>query len=155
MTRAWLPHAGKNHLTWMLAAFGVCALLAGASWFGYRAWHARVAALPVQRPLTRLTYDDGLQTGATWSPDGRYIAYSSDRGGKSDIWVQQISGGDPIQITKGPAQNWQPAWSPDGQYIAYRSEEGEGGIYIIPALGGTGLQRKITSFGYFPRLVAG
>ena len=103
-----------------------------------------------QRSLTRLTSDDGLQTGATWSPDGRFIAYSSDRGGKYDIWVQQISGGDPIQVTKGPGQNWMPDWSPDGKYIAYRSEEGEGGIYITPALGGTGLQRKIASFGYYP-----
>ena len=55
-----------------------------------------------QRALTRLTFDDGLQIGATWSPDGRFIAYSSNRGGKFDIWVQQVSGGDPIQITKGP-----------------------------------------------------
>jgi WD40-like Beta Propeller Repeat/Transcriptional regulatory protein, C terminal len=88
-----------------------------------------------QRPLTRLTSDDGLQTGATWSPDGRFVAYSSDRGGKFDIWVQQISGGDPIQVTKGSGQNWMPDWSSDGKYIAYRSEEGEGGIYIMPALG--------------------
>jgi Tol biopolymer transport system component len=105
-------------------------------------------AAPVQRTLTRLTFDDGLQVGATWSPDGRYLAYASDRGGKFDIWVQQLSGGDPIQITKGPGQNWQPDWSPDGKYIAYRSEEGEGGLYIVPALGGT--QRKIAAFGYYP-----
>ena len=107
-------------------------------------------ALPVQRALTRLTFDEGLQTGATWSPDGRYIAYSSDRGGKSDIWLQQVSGGDPIQVTKGPGQNWQPDWSPDGRYIAYRSEESDGGIYITPALGGVGQQRKIAPFGYYP-----
>ena len=104
-----------------------------------------------QRTLTRLTFDDGLQIGATWSPDGRFIAYSSDRGGKFDIWVQQVSGGDPVQITKGPGQNWQPDWSPDGKYIAYRSEDGEGGLYIVPALGGAGLERKIASFGFYPR----
>ena len=103
------------------------------------------------RSLTRLTFDDGLQFGATWSPDGRFIAYSSDRGGKFDIWVQQVSGGDPVQITKGPGQNWQPDWSPDGKYIAYRSESGEGGLFVIPALGGAGLERRITAFGYYPR----
>jgi DNA-binding winged helix-turn-helix (wHTH) protein/dipeptidyl aminopeptidase/acylaminoacyl peptidase len=127
---------------------GVIVLIAIASIFLYKLH--RVSDPVVQRSLTRLTFDDGLQAGATWSPDGRYIAYSSDRGGKYDIWIQQISGGDPIQITKGPDQNWMPDWSPDGRYIAYRSEEGEGGIYITPALGGAGLQRKITSFGYFP-----
>ena len=87
----------------------------------------------------------------TWSPDARYVAYSSDRGGKFDIWVQQVSGGNPIQVTKRPGQNWQPDWSPDGKYIAYRSEEGDGGIFVIPALGGAGLERKIATFGYHPR----
>ena len=101
--------------------------------------------------LTRITFDDGLQSEPTWSPDGRYIAYSSDRGGKFDIWVQQVSGGDPIQITKGPGHHWQPDWSPDGKYIAYRSEEGDGGIYVVPALGGAGLERKIAPFGFYPR----
>jgi len=104
-----------------------------------------------QRALTRLTFDDGLQFGATWSPDGRYIAYSSDRGAKLDVWVKQVSGGDPIQITKGKGNNWQPDWSPDGRYIAYRSEEGDGGIFVIPALGGVGLERRISFFGYHPR----
>jgi len=52
----------------------------------------RVPASSAQRALTRLTFDDGLQIGATWSPDGRFIAYSSNRGGKFDIWVQQVSG---------------------------------------------------------------
>jgi Tol biopolymer transport system component/DNA-binding winged helix-turn-helix (wHTH) protein len=106
---------------------------------------------PTQRALTRVTFDKGLQFGATWSPDNRMIAYSSDRGGKFDIWVQQISGGDPVQITKGPGHNWQPDWSPDGKFIAYRSEDGEGGLFIIPALGGAGLARKIVSAGFYPR----
>jgi len=111
----------------------------------------RKAPSRVQRALTRLTFDDGLQFGATWSPDGRLMAYCSDRGGKLDIWVQQVSGGDPVQITKGTGNNWQPDWSPDGKYIAYRSEAGDGGLFIVPALGGAGLDRRISSFGYHPR----
>ncbi len=86
--------------------FGVCALLAVLGFVFYL--RRQVSGPPVQRALTRLTFDDGLQIGATWSPDGRFIAYSSDRGGKFDIWVQQVSGGDPVQITKGPGHNWQP-----------------------------------------------
>jgi len=128
--------------------FAACVLLAGVGWFVHN-WHR--PASTVQRALTRITFDQGLQFGATWSPDNRFIAYSSDRGGKFDIWVQQISGGDPVQITKGPGHNWQPDWSPDGKYIAYRSEDGEGGLFIIPALGGAGLARKIVSAGFYPR----
>src|SRR5262249_19643277 len=103
------------------------------------------------RALTRLTFDNGLQFGATWSPDARYIAYASDRGGKLDIWVQQVSGGDPIQITRGPGNNWEPNWSPDGKYIAFRSDENDGGLFIAPALGGANWKRKVASFGYYPR----
>jgi Tol biopolymer transport system component len=105
---------------------------------------------PVTRSLTRLTFDAGLQLGVTWSPDGRFIAYSSDRGGsKFDIWVQPVSDGDAVQVTKGSGHNWQPDWSPDGKLIAFRSERAEGGLYVVPALGGP--ERKIASFGYRPR----
>ena len=124
-------------------------LIAAAGIFLYE--RRRVSPPAAQRMLNRLTFDEGLQVGATWSPDSRFIAYSSNRGGKFDIWVQQVSGGDPVQITKEPGQNWQPDWSPDGKYIAYRSEAGEGGLFIVPALGGTGMERKIASFGYYPR----
>src|SRR5262245_13124307 len=103
------------------------------------------------RALSRLTFDEGLQFGATWSPDGNFVAYSSNRAGKFDIWVQQVSGGDAIQITRGPGHNWQPDWSPDGKYIVYRSERGDGGLFVIPALGGAGAERKVASFGYHPR----
>jgi len=129
--------------------FVVFVLLASVGFFIYRRLQSQTSL--AQRTLTRLTFDDGLQIGASWSPDGRYIAYSSDRGGKFDIWVQQVSGGNPVQITKGLGQHWQPDWSPDGKYIAYRSEEGDGGIYVIPGLGGAGLERKIAPFGYYPR----
>jgi DNA-binding winged helix-turn-helix (wHTH) protein len=125
------------------------ALLLGAgAFFIYEKLQSPSAS---QRALTRLTFEDGLQIGTTWSPDGRFIAYSSNRGGKFDVWVQQVSGGDPVQVTKGPGDNWQPDWSPDGRYIAYRSEDGEGGLFAIPALGGNGQERKISSFGYYPR----
>jgi len=123
-------------------------VLATAVFFGIRNFRSPA---PQQRALTRITFDEGLQNEATWSPDGRFIAYSSDRVGKFDIWVQQVSGGDPVQITKGAGHHWQPDWSPDGKYIAYRSEEGDGGIYVVPALGGAGLERKISPFGYYPR----
>jgi len=64
--------------------------------------------------------------GATWSPDGRYVAYSSDRGGKFDVWVQQVSGGDPVQVTKRPGHNWQPDWSPDVYFVS-----GRGGFFNV------------------------
>ena len=143
------PHPPRRLV--ILALCCACVLLAALAWFAVGKWRASRQAPPFQRALTRLTFDEGLQMDPTWSPDGRYIAYTSDRGGKFDVWVQQVSGGNPVQITKGPGHHWQPDWSPDGRYIAYRSEAGEGGIYVIPALGGEGLERKIAAFGHYPR----
>jgi len=130
--------------------FIVLILVVAAYVFVYKRLQSRTSR--VQRALTRLTFENGLQSGATWSPDGRFIAYSSNRGGgKFDIWVRQVSGGDPVQVTRRQGNNWQPAWSPDGKHIAYRSEGPEGGLFIVPALGGEGLERRLTAFGYYPR----
>jgi Tol biopolymer transport system component/DNA-binding winged helix-turn-helix (wHTH) protein len=142
-------HFRRPWLRYSIVSVAVVLVVGAASFLIHQ--KLRAPAPPKQRALTRVTFDQGLQFGATWSPDNRMIAYSSDRGGKFDIWVQQISGGDPIQITKGPGHNWQPDWSPDGKYIAYRSEDGEGGLFIIPALGGAGLARKVASGGFYPR----
>jgi Tol biopolymer transport system component/DNA-binding winged helix-turn-helix (wHTH) protein len=152
-----LPRAMRQNTPRRAVSFAVASasllLLAVGGLLVYKLYKAMTSkpAAVVARSLTRITFDEGLQSGPTWSPDGRYIAYSSDRGGKFDIWVQQVSGGNPVQVTKAPGHNWQPDWSPDGKYIAYRSEQGEGGIYFTPALGGVGLERKIAPFGYYPR----
>ena len=51
-----------------------------------------------------------MQFGVTWSPDVQFIAYSSDRGGKFDIWVQQVVAINPVKITSRAGHNWQPDW---------------------------------------------
>src|SRR4029453_8885602 len=107
-------------------------------------------ATSVQRTLTPMTFDEGLQAEPTWSPDGRFIAYSSNRSGNFDIWVQSVGGGDAVQITKSPAHDWQPDWSPDGSQIVFRSEREGGGLFVAPSLGGR--ERKVSPFGYRPRL---
>jgi serine/threonine protein kinase len=101
------------------------------------------------REATRLTFQEGLQTQPAWSPDGRYLTYVSDRSGNLDVWVQPVSGGDPVQVTKDPSDDSAPAWSPNGQQIAFRSERSGGGIYVIPALGGQ--ERRLSPLGQRPR----
>jgi Tol biopolymer transport system component/DNA-binding winged helix-turn-helix (wHTH) protein len=132
-----------------VALLGTVVLLVAGGFWIYK-WR-ETAAAPSQRMLTRITFDEGLQNQPTWSPDGRYIAYSSDRGGKFDLWVQQVSGGNPVQITRGPGQHSQADWSPDGRFLAYRADDAESGLFVAPALGGDGLERKLASFGYYPR----
>jgi len=120
----------------LAAALVLLAAAAGTWW-----WTARLSqtpttgqAMPVQRNLTRLTFGSGLQTDVTFSPDGRFIAYASDRAGNFDIWVQPVAGGDAVQITKSPDPDTQPAWSPDGSTIAFRSERDGGGVFLVPLL---------------------
>src|SRR5262245_46238708 len=111
--------------------------------------HRLQSGQPPLRSFSQFTYGDGLQSEPTWSPDGRSIAYSSDRNGNFDIWVQQVGGGDPVQVTKSPEHDWQPDWSPDGKSIIFRSERDGGGLFLVPAFGG--IERKVISFGYYPR----
>jgi Tol biopolymer transport system component/predicted Ser/Thr protein kinase len=145
----------------LAAAAAVIVLAAGV--FGLMRWGARqgagagtvavTSAKPsMPRALTRITFGDGLQTDATFSPDGRLIAYASDRGGHFNIWVQSVAGGDPVQVTKSDTSDTQPDWSPDGSTIVFRSERDGGGIYLVPALGGA--ERKLTSFGVHPKWLA-
>jgi Tol biopolymer transport system component len=101
-----------------------------------------------ERNLWQLTSSGGLESEATWAPDGRTIAYSSDHAGNVDIWAQPVGEGNPVRLTSSPAQDSQPSWSRDGRYVAYRSENDGGGIFVVPATGGA--ERRITKFGYTP-----
>jgi len=113
-------------------------------------WSLRRPTALGEPSLTRLTSDPGLTTDAVISPDGKLIAYASDRGGNNlNIYVRQVSGGDPIQLTQDPADDHQPSFSTDSGQIVFRSERAGGGIYIISALGGE--DRPLTAKGRNPR----
>jgi len=130
----------------VLAAVAGSGWWTGAPWRGQMQSPSRGGVLPA---LTRLTFDAGLQTDVTWSPDGHAIAYASDKGGNFDIWAQRVEGGDPVQLTRSRAQDTQPTWSPDGRTIVFRSEREGGGLFVVPASGGA--ERRLTSFGVRPK----
>lgn len=88
--------------------------------------------------LERLTEDDGLSTRPALSPDGKLVAFMSDRAGEHnfDIWVMQTTGGQPLRITNHPSNDMDPSFSPDSSKVVFRSDRDGGGIYTVPALGG-------------------
>lgn len=123
---------------WKIA---VGALLAGAllASAAYWYWDSRMKPAPRPHPITTmLTTDSGLSSQPALSSDGRLLFYASDRGGNGnlDIWMQQIGGGAPLQLTSGPEDESTPDVSHDATRIVFRSEKDGGGIYTMPVLGG-------------------
>ncbi len=80
----------------------------------------------------RLTDDPADDMAPTWSPDGRYVAFVSDRDGNKEIYVMKADGTQQINLTHHSSEDWTPAWSPDGSSIAFSSyREGNWEIYIM------------------------
>jgi dipeptidyl aminopeptidase/acylaminoacyl peptidase len=81
------------------------------------------------KSLTQVTSGDYDDSQAVWSPDGKQLAFTSnrsadpDRNYNNDIWVVSADNTDKgahlTQITTNPGEDNSPAWSPDGKWIAY------------------------------------
>jgi Tol biopolymer transport system component/tRNA A-37 threonylcarbamoyl transferase component Bud32 len=128
---------------------GSLVLIGGAA--GVWWWLNGAPKAPGELGLMRLSSESGLTMEPAISPDGKLLAFASDRAGEGnlDIWVQQTDGGQAIRLTKDPADDESPSFSPDGTRIAFRSTRDGGGIYIIATLGGQ--ESKIADNGRQPR----
>ena len=133
---------GRN--VWVLAAVGVVCAAAALIWFQ----HLKAASPARIGSMVQFTTSPGVDLGATFSPDGRSIAYSSDRSGRFEIYVRSVgSQGREVAITSDGKQNLDPAWSPDGKSVAFYSVE-RAGICVVGAQGGA--IRQLTNFGSSP-----
>ena len=88
----------------------------------------------------RLTENRNNDWRPSWSPDGKRIAFSSDRKGdlaNFEIYVMDADGGNQQKLTNHRAWDGSPSWSPNGERIVFWSERDEKSeIYVMDANGG-------------------
>jgi Tol biopolymer transport system component len=131
--------ANSRRLALLLTAAVLAA--ASAAW-----WLASRQATPIGTPdgpnAVQVTSSLDVESYPTWSPDGVRLAYQASAAGyyyinDHDIWVAQIGSGEPVNITRHPANDRMPSWSPDGREIAFFSNrDGTWGVFLVPAIGG-------------------
>src|SRR5215475_14715789 len=111
---------------------------------------AHVYRIPVEGGKAQcLTQDSGaaLNFQPRISPDGKTIAFISDRKGQNNLWLMDADGSHPRAVfTENDVRVYEPAWTPDGQYIVVRREvAGPGfgstsGLWMYHRDGGKGVE---------------
>jgi tricorn protease len=92
--------------------------------------------------VRRLTVNRSRDQFPRFSPDGQWIAFSSNREGNYDVYVVSVNGGEPKQLTFNAANDEVVGWSPDGKRIIFSSTRGNGAfpsiatLWEVPAEGG-------------------
>ena len=94
-----------------------------------------VAPVAGGTPRRLVTAPGELQGEYSWSPDGRWVAYTR-RGVESrslNVYIAPTTGnGQPVNVTRLNAGNRLPRWSPDGKYLFFASDRDGDGLYVLP-----------------------
>lgn len=99
-----------------------------AIWFPQPLWCGE--ELP---EIRQITTHPQMDFSPCVSPDGRWLAFTSERSGNLDIWVKRLPRGRAVQVTTHRAEDSQPAWSPDGKHLAFVSKrrDAQGDIWLV------------------------
>src|SRR5579871_77691 len=97
-------------------------------------WRLDVASHTSEKLITSTRQN----RNGVWSPDGKRIAFSSDRRGSWELWVANADGSQATQVTKfGHGDFGNASWSPDGQWIAFEARaQGRSDLLVISSSGG-------------------
>lgn len=111
-----------------------------------------VLALETGRTQILQSRPDIMSFAASWSPDGRWIAYSQEEAGITNLWLMDVASGAARPLTRGTSIDTAPSFAPDGRQIVFESDRsGRPQLYILSldengTGGGTPKPRRI-SFG--------
>jgi len=97
-------------------------------------------------PPERLVSSTREDSRGAWSPDGRTIAFNSDRSGEMNIWLRALQDGSERALTTGSGGDFQPRFSPDGSSVVFFSSRA-GSADIWSADVATGALRQLTKSG--------
>jgi Tol biopolymer transport system component len=82
-----------------------------------------------------------VESRGSWAPDGKSIAFNSDRLGEMNIWLRSLTDSTERQLTRGPGGDYQPNWSPDGRTLAFFSaRSGNADIWAVTVADGKLIQ---------------
>jgi Tol biopolymer transport system component len=70
----------------------------------------------------QLTFNTATDEFPAYSPDGKYIAFSTDRDGNNEVYEMKANGSKPTNLTNNPASDREPAYSPDGRRLAFTTD---------------------------------
>ncbi|HTL05235.1 MAG TPA: PDZ domain-containing protein [Gemmatimonadales bacterium] len=89
----------------------------------------------------RLTSTPAVESDPQLSPDGRWLAFTSNRSGNPDVYVMPVEGGDPRRLTWHPSPDQARGWSPDGKSVLFASGRNTAPaafarLWTVPAEGG-------------------
>lgn len=88
---------------------------------------------------SRLTHGMAFDVQPRYSPDGKKVAFVSDRSGRNQIWILDLVTGDTTEVTSGRGQEvLSPEWTPDGEYVVFSHPGQEGALWLSHRQGGAG-----------------
>jgi tricorn protease len=70
---------------------------------------------------SRITNSPGAETGARFSPDGKWIAFTGGYDGGTNVYLIPSEGGEPVRLTYMPGGAFALGWTPDGERVVFRS----------------------------------
>lgn len=100
--------------------------------------------------VVQLTADPADDAQPAFSPDGRSIAFTSNRTGTWDIYLMDAEGKNTRQVTDSPGQEMHPTFSPDGTRLAYCALSGRGDQWELWTINLTTSERRMVGHGLFP-----
>jgi eukaryotic-like serine/threonine-protein kinase len=134
---------------WLLPVLLLAAalLIAVVTWSAIRIAGGAEANLLNLTSVARLTHDPEFSEWPTWSPDGKMLAFASNRSGNYEIYVRRIEGGQEVNVTNDPGQDFQPDFSPDGNSIAFVSTRSSRTGMVKIGSGGSGVGNEFRTLG--------